>query len=974
MKNDDVQLIQRVLDGDDTAFSTLVGKYQKQVHALAWRKLGDFHIAEDITQETFLKAYQRLSTLKEPQSFASWLYVITANHCNTWLRKRRLRTQPLETASGAELEKATYSGYVSAENERTTVEAQREVVKKLLAKLKESDRTVITLYYFGGMTYEEISKFLGVSVGAIKNRVYRAQERLKKEEPMIKEALEHFQITPNLTENIMREIARMKPMTPSGSKPLVPWAIAASTITVIFLMLGIGNQHLSRFQKPYSFDAASEMRVELIEAPVVLNLESKPDVRTQLGNAAAPSKNNGFSQHLDQPEYTTLFAAAQVDQTEEPTVTDRGNRSIVLEASTHEESGEVLADGRFRLTKTGEVLTSTGYRGTGSGDMLMSYTLNSHIDLFRFPLVIGDTWAQKGPWAPQIQTTLVGYEKIEVAAGTFTNCLKHKTIFANAERLRSPLVNGTRYLWFAKGVGVVKMRYEHFNGGITEAELLDYTVPRGEEYLPLQYGNMWTYKLQNEHREKPIIEKCKVVENSDQPLNSLDSHFFSYGPPRVLRTIPDLSEKVSIIIEDIRVSFSEVMMDVDIASASAPIGDLKWIDGGRTLVIPFSRPLLPSKTYRLILAEGYRNMAGVAFPEYTLTFTTEGPEPVTPTFVDTTPVYVTDIEELDLSNELLCRVTVNPTEGFNFPYYLFIPQAVDLNKPVHLLVEPCNTGVSRTRKSLDRKTKALAEASHATLIAKRLRVPLLVPVFPRPGSDQWLVPVSTRPGSDQWRAYTHALDRDTLLIRDGDLKRIDLQLINMIAHAQRLLRHNNIKVNEKVFMNGFSASGTFANRFAILHPTVVRAVATGGVNGIPTFPTDRWDDVPIRYPVGIADVKEIADIEFDGAAYKKVSQYIYMGALDDNDTVPYQDAFDAVDAELIKSLIGTKMMPDRWAVSQSIYKALEMPVQFVTYKNTGHQIKSEMIDDIVAFFEANSGDEIVKIVPYQYPPSAEKLR
>ena len=72
---------------------------------------------------------------------------------------------------GAELEKATYSGYVSAENERTTAEAQREVVKKLLAKLKESDRTVITLYYFGGMTYEEISKFLGVSVGAIKNRV-----------------------------------------------------------------------------------------------------------------------------------------------------------------------------------------------------------------------------------------------------------------------------------------------------------------------------------------------------------------------------------------------------------------------------------------------------------------------------------------------------------------------------------------------------------------------------------------------------------------------------------------------------------------------------------------------------------------------------------------------------------------------------------------------------------------------------------
>ena len=978
MKNDDVQLIQRVLDGDETAFSALVRKYQKSVHALAWRKVGDFHIAEDITQETFLKAYQRLSTLKEPQSFASWLYVITANHCKAWLRKKRTWIQSLEDTSRAQLEKATYSGHIIAENERMTAETQREVVKKLLAKLQESDRTVITLYYLGGMTYEEISNFLGVSVGAIKSRLHRARQRLKKEEPMIREALENFQITPHLTENIMREVSRLKPIAPSNGKPFVPWAVGVSTLVVILLMLGIGAQYLSRFQRPYSFDATSEMTVELIEAPVVLDLESKPDIRTQIGNAAVPSKNNGFSQQLDQPEDTTLFAAAQVDQTEEPTVTDEGNRYVILEASTREESGEVLAGGRFSLMKTGDVLTSTSstsFATTGSGKddptpmyMLVSYIFHHDIDLFRFPLVVGDTWAQKGRWSPQVQATLVGYEKVEVAAGTFTDCLKHKTIFTNAK-----VGAGTRYLWFAKGVGVVKMRYEHSNDITTEAELLEYNVPKGEEYLPLQYGNMWTYKWQNEYQEKPIIEKFKIVENSDQPL---DPDLLPSGRPKVLMTLPDLSEKVSTDLKDIRIRFNEIIVGTDIEYAGVPMGAPKWIDGGRTLVIPFKHRLLPSKTYRLILGgnQGYRNMAGVALPEHTLTFTTEGPEPVTSTFVDTTPVYVTGIEELDLSNELLCRVTVNPAEGFNFPYYLFIPQVINWSKPVHLLVEPCNTGVSRSLKSLDRKVKALAEASHATRIAKRLRVPLLVPVFPRPGENQSLVPVSPRPGSEQWQAYTHALDRDTLLIREGDLKRLDLQLINMIAHAQRLLRYNNVNVNEKVFMNGFAASGTFANRFAILHPTIVRAVAAGGVNGIPTFPTDRWNDVPMRYPVGIADVKEIADIEFDGAAYKKVSQYIYMGALDDNDTVPYRDAYDAVDAELVKSLIGTKMMPDRWEVSQSVYKALEMPVQFVTYQNTGHQIKSEMIDDIVAFFKANSGDEIIKIVPYQYPPSSGERR
>ena len=312
MKHDDADLIQHVLDGDDTAFSVLVGKYQRSVHALVWRKIGDFHIAEDITQETFLKAYQRLSTLKKPQRFASWLYVIAANHCSTWLRKKRLWTQSLEETSGAQLEKATYSGYVIAENERTTAEARREVVKKLLAKLQESERTVITLYYLGGMTYEEISEFLGVSVAAIKNRLYRARNRLKEEEPMIREALGNFQITPNLTENIMREISRLKPVAPSGSKPLIPWAVGVSTLIAIFLMLGIGTQYLSRFQKPYSFEATSEMTVELLEVPVVLNLESKPDVRTQLGNVNTPSKNAFSNQQSN--EVSALGAEAQSDE------------------------------------------------------------------------------------------------------------------------------------------------------------------------------------------------------------------------------------------------------------------------------------------------------------------------------------------------------------------------------------------------------------------------------------------------------------------------------------------------------------------------------------------------------------------------------------------------------------------------------------------------------------------------------------
>ena len=138
MKNDDAQLIQRALDGDDTAFSALVKKYRKPVHSLAWRKIGDFHIAEEITQDTFLKVYQRLSTLKVPQSFAGWLYVITTNQCKAWLRKKRTWTQSLENTSSTELEKRAYSEYIIEENERTgkgnTTRSRQENTREVTRK------------------------------------------------------------------------------------------------------------------------------------------------------------------------------------------------------------------------------------------------------------------------------------------------------------------------------------------------------------------------------------------------------------------------------------------------------------------------------------------------------------------------------------------------------------------------------------------------------------------------------------------------------------------------------------------------------------------------------------------------------------------------------------------------------------------------------------------------------------------------
>ena len=312
MKAKDVDLIQRTLDGDQGAFTTLVNKYQKSVHALAWRKIGDFHIAEELTQDVFLKVYKRLSTLKRPELFPGWLYVIATRHCVSWLRKKQLPTKSLDAMSTAELEEICYTQYEADRGAEAAIEYQREIVKRLLQKLPESERTVVTLYYLAEMSSEEISRFLGVSPNTVRSRLRRARERLEKEERMIREVLSSFQIPTNLTENIMREIAKIRPASPSVSKPWIPWGLSFASTCLVILMVGMGPQALSRFQQPYDLDATSEMTVELVDASVAFELKRELDVRNQFGKRDISGRGSSAGPRAN----TGLLAAARADTVE----------------------------------------------------------------------------------------------------------------------------------------------------------------------------------------------------------------------------------------------------------------------------------------------------------------------------------------------------------------------------------------------------------------------------------------------------------------------------------------------------------------------------------------------------------------------------------------------------------------------------------------------------------------------------------
>lgn len=311
---------------------------------------------------------------------------------------------------------------------------------------------------------------------------------------------------------------------------------------------------------------------------------------------------------------------------------------------------------------------------------------------------------------------------------------------------------------------------------------------------------------------------------------------------------------------------------------------------------------------------------------------------------------------IDFSEDAIIKIEANASKGFYAPYYLFIPRGANNNTNSHMLVEPNNTGrTSDDTKLHEEDAKNLLQYGVPNKFSNALNVPLLVPCFVRPESDG--------------RIYTHALDKDTIKVNDGFLKRIDLQLINMINDAKNILAKNGLKVNEKIFMSGYSASGNFTNRFTALHPEIVRAVASGGVNGMPILPLKELEGYTLNYQVGIADLEQLIGKPFNLDEYKKVAQYIYMGELDRNDTLPYRDAYDEEDAELTRKILGDNMMPDRWEKSKKIYKYVGVSSQMVTYSGTSHEIKNEMIEDIVEFFKANSQIEegIAKIEPYKYP-------
>ncbi|WP_162462930.1 RNA polymerase sigma factor [Paenibacillus psychroresistens] len=186
----DAELVNAALNGDVHAFTDLVGRYSNAICAVAYGVLGDFHVAQDVAQEAFVKGYFKLQTLKNPETFGSWLYAIAYRLSLDWLRKLQKEQRAIAGAG----EEAT----LHRDSFEETIE-KREIqveVWKALAKLDERNRIIVTMFHLNEFTMESIGTFLNMTVAAVDSRLRRARKVIK-EELLVAHFAEMFKLNTN---------------------------------------------------------------------------------------------------------------------------------------------------------------------------------------------------------------------------------------------------------------------------------------------------------------------------------------------------------------------------------------------------------------------------------------------------------------------------------------------------------------------------------------------------------------------------------------------------------------------------------------------------------------------------------------------------------------------------------------------------------------------------------------------------------
>lgn len=182
MKEQEMQLISEALGGSQKAYRILTEQHQNSVFHIIYKIVRDKETANDLAQETFMKAFASLASYRSEYRFSTWLYKIAANCSIDFLRKKKINAlsldQELETKDGSVgFEVPDYSYHPEQELVRKQT---RFNIEEAIESLPEKYKEVIIYRHKDDKSYEEIADLLDIPVGTVKARIFRARELLKK--------------------------------------------------------------------------------------------------------------------------------------------------------------------------------------------------------------------------------------------------------------------------------------------------------------------------------------------------------------------------------------------------------------------------------------------------------------------------------------------------------------------------------------------------------------------------------------------------------------------------------------------------------------------------------------------------------------------------------------------------------------------------------------------------------------------------
>ena len=179
-REEESRIVQKVLRGDVNAFEKLVLEYEKSVYNIALRMTGNSEDASDMTQEAFIKAYNSLQSFRGDSKFSVWLYRIATNVCLDFLRSRSRKPTVSLSVEDNEGEEVQLDVADESQSPELLLDRQmtRESVRRGLETLSPEYRQILLLREIQGLSYDEISQALGLEVGTVKSRIFRARKKL----------------------------------------------------------------------------------------------------------------------------------------------------------------------------------------------------------------------------------------------------------------------------------------------------------------------------------------------------------------------------------------------------------------------------------------------------------------------------------------------------------------------------------------------------------------------------------------------------------------------------------------------------------------------------------------------------------------------------------------------------------------------------------------------------------------------------